>query len=231
MEINNNINLEKSNNNFLNNIFGKTINTAIDVGLRAILPDLIENQIIDIKNSLLENGLKSGINTAINSAVDFGKSAAGIVTGNFENINQVKIAIGNGGIVDNISNVLDKVINTVYQKGYINRNTKNLIKNGKNVLLNNISNNIKNQLQEQTNAVEKLEKYLNNWKMSYNKKDFSSMEKIYNKIEEQSQKIIPLENIINETKQIKVLHNLIKNNGQNFDISKEEKRLVKNFAI
>ena len=231
MEINNNINLEKSNNNFFNNIFGKTINTAIDIGLRAILPDLIENQIIDIKNSLLENGLKSGINTAINSAVDFGKSAAGIVTGNFENINQVKIAIGNGGIVDNISNVLDKVINTVYQKGYINRNTKNLIKNGKNVLLNNISNNIKNQLQEQTNAVEKLEKYLNNWKMSYNKKDFSSMEKIYNKIEEQSQKIIPLENIINETKQIKALHNLIKNNGQNFDISKEEKRLAKNFAI
>lgn len=231
MEINNNINLEKSNNNFLNNIFGKTINTAIDIGLRAILPDLIENQIIDIKNSLLENGLKSGINTAINSAVDFGKSAAGIVTGNFENINQVKIAIGNGGIVDNISNVLDKVINTVYQKGYININTKNLIKNGKNVLLNNISNNIKNQLQEQTNAVEKLEKYLNNWKMSYNKKDFSSMEKIYNKIEEQSQKIIPLENIINETKQIKALHNLIKNNGQNFDISNEEKRLAKNFAI
>ena len=231
MEINNNINLEKSNNNFLNNIFGKTINTAIDIGLRAILPDLIENQIIDIKNSLLENGLKSGINTAINSAVDFGKSAAGIVTGNFENINQVKIAIGNGGIVDNISNVLDKVTNTVYQKGYINRNTKNLIKNGKNVLLNNISNNIKNQLQEQTNAVEKLEKYLNNWKMSHNKKDFSSMEKIYNKIEEQSQKIIPLENIINETKQIKALHNLIKNNGQNFDISNEEKRLAKNFAI
>lgn len=230
MEINNNINLEKSNNNFLNNIFGKTINTAIDIGLRAILPDLIENQIIDIKNSLLENGLKSGINTAINSAVDFGKSAAGIVTGNFENINQVKIAIGNGGIVDNISNVLDKVINTVYQKGYINRNTKNLIKNGKNVLLNNISNNIKNQLQEQTNAVEKLEKYLNNWKMSYNKKDFSSMEKIYNKIEEQSQKIIPLENIINETKQIKALHNLIKNNGQDFNISKEEERLANNLA-
>lgn len=230
MEINNNINLEKSNNNFLNNIFGKTINTAIDVGLRAILPDLIENQIIDIKNSLLENGLKSGINTAINSAVDFGKSVAGIVTGNFENINQVKIAIGSGGIVDNISTVLDKVINTVYQKGYINKNTKNLIKNGKNILLNNVANNIKSQLEEQTNAVEKLEKYLNNWKNSYNKKDFSSMEKIYNKIEEQSQKIIPLENIINETKQIKALHNLIKNNGQNFNISKEEERLANNLA-
>lgn len=230
MEINNNINLEKSNNNFLNNIFGKTINTAIDIGLKAILPDLIENQIIDIKNSLLENGLKSGINTAINSAVDFGKSAAGIVTGNFENINQVKIAIGNGGIVDNVSNVLDKVINTVYQKGYIDKNIKNLIKNGKNVLLKNVSDNIKNQLDEQTNEVEKLEKYLDNWKDSYNKKDFLNMEKIYNKIEKQSEKIIPLENIINETKQIKALHNLIKNNGQNFEITKEEERLAKNLA-
>ena len=230
MEINNNINLEKSNNNFLNNIFGKTINTAIDIGLRAILPDLIENQIIDIKNSLLENGLKSGINTAIDSAVDFGKSAAGIVTGNFENINQVKIAIGNGGIVDSVSKVLDKVINTVYQKGYIDKNIKNLIKNGKNVLLKNVSDNIKNQLDEQTNEVEKLEKYLDNWKDSYNKKDFLNMEKIYNKIEKQSEKIIPLENIINETKQIKALHNLIKNNGQNFEITKEEERLAKNLA-
>ena len=230
MEINNNINLEKSNNNFLNNIFGKTINTAIDIGLKAILPDLIENQIIDIKGGGGGGGLKSGINTAINSAVDFGKSAAGIVTGNFENINQVKIAIGNGGIVDSVSKVLDKVINTVYQKGYIDKNIKNLIKNGKNVLLKNVSDNIKNQLDEQTNEVEKLEKYLDNWKDSYNKKDFLNMEKIYNKIEKQSEKIIPLENIINETKQIKALHNLIKNNGQNFEITKEEERLAKNLA-
>lgn len=230
MEINNNINLEKSNNNFFNTIFGKTINSAIDIGLKAILPDLIDDQIINIKNSLFENGLKSGINTAINSAVDFGKSTAGIFTGNFENINQVKIAIGDGGIVDNISSILDKVLNNVYQKGYINKNIKNLIKDGKNILLDNISKNIKNKLEEQTNAVEKLENYLNDWKESYDKKDFSNMEKLYNKIEEQSKKIIPLENIINETKQIKALHNLIKDNGQNFNISEEEKRLAINFA-
>ena len=54
-QINNNIKVEK--NNLLNNIIGKTINNAIDIGLKTILPDLIENQIIDIKNSLLENGL------------------------------------------------------------------------------------------------------------------------------------------------------------------------------
>ena len=155
-EINNNINVEK--NNFLNSVLGKTINTAIDIGLRAILPDLIENQVIDIKNALLQNGLKSGIDTAVNSAINLGKSAVGIVTGNFENMDQVRMAVGNGGIVDTVSNVLDKAINTTYKKGYIDKTVTSIIKNGKNVLLNNITNNIKSELDQQTNSVEKLEK-------------------------------------------------------------------------
>ena len=54
MEIENKINIEKNKNIFLNNIIGKTINNALDIGLRAILPDLIENQVINIKNELIE---------------------------------------------------------------------------------------------------------------------------------------------------------------------------------
>ena len=226
----NNINIEKNKNNFFNNILGKTINNAIDIGLRSILPDLIENQIIDIKNALLENGLKSGIDTAINSAIDFGKSAAGIVTGNFENIGQVKTAVGDGGIVDTISGLLDKVINKTYENGHINKTVSTIIKNGKNVLLDNIANNIKSELEEQTNSVGKLEKYLKNWEEQYNKKDFARMTEEYNKIEKEFDKIIPLENVIKETKRVKALHNLIKNNGQNFNITEDEERLANNLA-
>ena len=230
MEINNRLNIENEKNNFFNNTFGKTINYAIDIGLRAILPDLIENQVIDIKNSLLNNGLKTGIDTAIDSAVNFGKSTAGIFTGNFENIEQVKIAIGNGGIIDSISDVLDNVINSAYKKGYINRDIKNVIKNGKNVLLNNVSNNIKKELDEQVEYVKKLESEVSEGKEFYNNKDFDGMEKAYKRIEKQYEKIVPLENLINETKQVKVLHELIKNNGKNFNITEDEKRLAKNLA-
>ena len=226
VELNNNI--EK--NNFLNSVLGKTINTAIDIGLRAILPDLIENQVIDIKNALLQNGLKSGIDTAINSAINLGKSAVGIVTGNFENMDQVKIAVGNGGIVDTVSNVLDKAINTTYRRGYIDKTVTSIIKNGKNVLLNNITNNIKSELDQQTNSVEKLEKYVNNWKGYYNNKDFEGMTKEYNKIRTQINKVIPLENILKETRKVETLHELIKNNGQNFNITEAEKNIVENFA-
>jgi len=223
-EIKNNINIEK--NNFLNNIIGKTINNAIDIGLKSILPDLIENQIIDIKDALLQNGLKAGVETAVESAMDFGKSAVGIFTGNFENITQVRTAVADGGIIDTMSNVLDNVINKAYQSGYINKSTTTLIKNGKNVLLDNISSNIKNELDEQTNTVEKLGRYVDNWKEYYNNKDFEGMTKEYNKIKKQLKNIIPLENILKKTREVEVLHNLIKNNGQNFNISDIEKNLA-----
>ena len=51
----------------------------------------------------------------------------------------------------------------------------------------------------------------------------------YEKIEKEFNKIIPLENIIKETRKVEAIHNLIKNNGQNFNITEEEKRLAYNF--
>ena len=228
-EIINNIQIEK--NNFLNSIIGKTINNAIDIGLKSILPDLIENQIIEIKNVLLTNGLKSGIESAVENTIDFGKSAIGIFTGNFENMTQVRTAVADGGIIDTVSNVLDEVINKTYELGYINKSVSSVIKNGKNVLLENISSNIKKELDEQTNSIEKLERYVNNWKEYFENKDFGGMTKEYNKIKKQLDNIIPLENILKETREVEVVHNLIKNNGQNFNISNLEIELAEKLSI
>lgn len=228
--INNNIEIEKKQNNFLNSVLGKTINSAIDVGLRAILPDLIENQIIDIKDSLIENGLKGGIQTAINSAIDFGKSVTGIFTGEFQNINQVEIAIGNGGILDTVSNVLEDVVDKAYQKGKINYTVNNLIKKGKDVIINNVSNNIKNELDYQSNSIEKLNTYINNWKEYYNNKNFEGMEKEYNKMKIQIDNVLPIENTLKEMRTVENIHLLIKNNGQNFNITESELKLAENLS-
>ena len=80
MEIENNLNTEKTilnneingkvQNNFLESTLGKTINAAVDIGLRWAIPDLIEDEVINIKNSLIKGGLKEGINTAVSSAID-----------------------------------------------------------------------------------------------------------------------------------------------------------------
>ena len=228
-QINNEIRIEK--NNFFNNIIGQTINNAIDIGLKTILPDLIENQIIEIKDALIKNGLNDGIQTAVNHAVDFGKSIVGIFTGNFENMTQVRTAMADGGIVDTVSDMLDKVIDKTYKAGYISKSINNVIKNGKDILLENITKNITKKLDEQNNAIEKLERYVRNWREYYENQDFDGMTKEYNKIKKQINNIIPLENIIKETREVETLHNLIKNNGKNFEITDLEQQLVKNLSM
>ena len=83
LNINNNIEIEEKQKSFLETTLGKTINTGIDIGIRTILPDYIEDQIIDLKNNLINYGLKDGIKKSIDDAINLGKSAIGIITGSF----------------------------------------------------------------------------------------------------------------------------------------------------
>lgn len=226
-QISNEIVTEKNQNTFLETTLGKTINTAVDIGLRWVLPDIVEDGIIDIKNSLIKGGLKDGIDTAINSAINLGKSALGIFTGKFENISQAQSAIKTGGIIDGISSVIDNVLDKTTKLGLINPNISLLIKQGKNVILDNVSKNIENTFTIQVKNMEKLSKYENNWKEYFEKQNFEGMEREYQKIREKLKGLIPLENTLKEARVIENLHTIIKNNGQNFDLTKEQLELSK----
>ena len=221
-----NISIERKQNNFLETTIGKVVNGALDVGLRLILPDMIENQVIEIKDTLLSEGLKEGINQAVQSAIDFGKSALGIVTGKFDNISQVEMAVEKGGIIDGISSTIDFTVNKTTEKGILNKNVGNMIKQGKNVLLDNISKNIESMLTNQIKSMEKVGEYLNNWKEYYQAKNFEGMEKEYTKLEKEMKKLVPLENTIKEVRQVENLHKLIKNNGKSFNLSDTELKLA-----
>ena len=226
LNINNNIEIEEKQKSFLETTLGKTINTGIDIGIRTILPDYIEDQIIDLKNNLINYGLKDGIKKSIDDAINLGKSAIGIITGNFENIYQVQNAVKSGGIIDNISSLLDNVIDRVEKKGVINYTVAKTIKQGKNSILNNVEKNINETFNNQIKALSYTEKYIDNWKKYYNDKNFDGMEKEYKKIEKEYKNLIPIENTINDIKKIENLHNLIKNNGQNFELTQDEKELI-----
>lgn len=209
-------------NEFLESYIGKAINSAIDIGLKAALPDLIENQIIDIKNTIVEQGFSEGFKNVIDKSLEFGKSTLGIVTGEFENISQIQLAIKKGGILDNVSKLLDLSINLAKSKNLITSDIANLVKKGKNSIISSISDKIEESLTNQLKAVEKIEKYCENWNVSYGNQDFSEMEKAYKNIKINLEKIVPLENIINSARKIENIHNLIKNNGNNFNITEEE---------
>ena len=213
-------------NTFLQTTLGKTINTAIDVGLRGILPDMIEEQIIEIKDVLLKSGLKEGINTAIKSAIDLGKSALGIVTGKFENLSQAHTAVKKGGIIDGISEVIDNVLESSTKNELISKGTGKLIKKGKNAILDTISSNIEEKFMQEMNSLEKVSKYISNWKNYYNLKDSEGMEKEYKKLKKQMDTIMALDSTISEAKKIENIHNLLKNKGTNYELSEEERELI-----
>lgn len=226
IENKNNINIYEKQRNFLESDLGKTINSALDIGLKAALPNLIEDQVIEIKNTILEQGFKERIKEVINSGIEIGKSITGVVTGNFENISQVQLAIKNGGILDSISTLLDMSINLAKNKNLINNSLAKILKQSKNTIINSVNDKIEETLSNQLKSLEKLEKYCDNWKEYYEKRDFSGMEKSYRSIENYLNKVMPLENTINEARKIQNIHSLIKNNGKNFDISNNELELA-----
>lgn len=224
--LNNNLVNEQSQNNFLTSTLGKAANTAVDIGIRSILPDFIEEQVINLKDNMINYGLKDGINKSIADSINLGKSVIGVFTGKFENISQMQNAVQAGGVIDNISQVIDEVINKVKNAGLINPTIANTIKQGKGVILNNIESNIKKTFINQIENVESLEKNINSWKNSFNKKDFNTMEKEYKKIKVELKNLVPLERTISEAKIIENLHKLIENNGQNFDLTQEQIELA-----
>ena len=226
IDLNNNLVNENTQKSFLETTLGKTINTAVDIGIRALLPDFLEDQIINIKDNLLNYGLKDGITKTIDDAIDLGKSAIGIFTGNFENVSQMQSAVKTGGLIDGVSSLLDTVVDKVKGAGLINSTVARTIKQGKNVILNNVESNIENTFNKQYEAIENIDKYIDNWKNYFSDKNFDGMQREYNKIEKQLKDIAPIEKTISNIKTIEVLHNLIKNNGQDFNLSNEQLELA-----
>ena len=187
-------NLKELQENFLSSKVGQIANAAVDVGLKALLPDYIENEVIEVKDALVTGGIKEGINTAVENSIKLGKKALGIEEENFESIEQAAEALKSGDVITGISNGIDVVINKLENSGLISENTSNLLKSGKDLILNNIDINVENEFLNEIKALEKIEKYIDNWEKYYSNKDIEGLSKEYNKIENQMKKILPLEN-------------------------------------
>ena len=125
-------------------------------------------------------------------------------TGDYNNNEEIKVADEN--VVERKATFMDTT------------NVEEIIKN--------VENNIENTFSEQINNVEKLDKYINNWKEDYKNQDFNSMKKEYKKMEKVVESLIPIENIINEFNTIKNFQNLISANGNNFNLTQDELELA-----
>ena len=113
----------------------------------------------------------------------------------------------------------------------ISNDVGNLLKKRKNVIVSTIESKIEDEFTEQINSIDLLSKYETQWKNYYNLHDFEGMEREYQKIKNVEKVILPTKNTIMQIEPIKNLHNLIKNNGQKFNLSNEEVELAKKLVV
>lgn len=222
-EISNNI--KEKQQEFLESSLGQIINTGIDIGIRAVLPEWLEDEMIEIKDEVLNDGFKAGVQMAIEKAINMGKAIEGIFTGNFESISQIKSVIQSGGLLDTISKLLDNVITWAKDEKLISSSTAKLIKSSKKTILENIENSIDNSLEDQVSAIEKIDGYIEKWNNYYKEQDLTNMKKIHTRIQKELEKVVPIEDVLNRVEKLKNMHELIVNNGGDFNLSEEELQL------
>lgn len=202
----------------------KVLNEGLDTGIRMLLPDYMENQVIELKNAIFNSGVQDTLKNTVSEILKVNKENN--INNKFENINDIKNTLESGDLIDGISDLLDKEIDSVKENKIITEKVANKLKDEKNTIVEQIENNLDVSFENQNKNFEKMEKYISNWKNSYNSKDFSKMQKEYNKMVKIMDELMPLENIINEFRTIENLQELIKNNGKNFDLSEETLELA-----
>lgn len=225
----NEIEIGKSQNNFLKDIFLGSINFAVDTGIRAILPNIIEDQVIEIKDAIIKNGFKDGMQTLVDKVKEFGSSVLGITNGNFNNLTEMDLAIKKGGILKGISKGLNYGIDEARKKGIITKETAKLIKNVKTTTINTISNNIKSKMLEEVKKLEKIEKHQEKWQKSFKEKDLTSMKKEIKMINKLKDEIVKFEEIMRNVEKINNIQEIIGDNIENFEYEGLDK-LVENIA-
>lgn len=218
--------IENAQKNFIESDLGKAINSGLEKGLKKILPDSIEDEVIEIKNAFLEQGFAEGVRTAIDKAIETGKNALKIFKGDFSNIQELGEILVEGDLKGKISDVLDFTINKLDETNILDDKIINILKIGKNILLNTAELGVNEDLTNQITSLNNIEKYINNWNEAYKEQDFNKMEKFYNKIQKEYDEIMPIKMLMTKVNVIENLQNLIKNNGEKFDISEEEKALA-----
>lgn len=213
-----------------NKTIAKTIanvaNNALEFGLKAILPDFIEDDVIEIKDKFVQEGFIDGVQGVIDKLEDIGKSVTGIFTGEFESLEQVKRVVQNDGILDGVSTVVDKVLKKLVDKKVIKKTTFNMIKQGKKEILNSLEDEIEGLYKPTTYNMEKLEEYCYEWKQKYESKDYSGMEKAAKKITTKLKETAIVEEMINKARNVEKIQKYIKENGNLNELTDIEKELL-----
>ena len=218
-------NLATAQEKFMQSNLYDIFNIALDAGIRVALPEIVEDAVIDIKDALLENGLKDGVKQVWNNIKEFGKSAFGIATGKFDSVEQVQVATKTGGVLDTISKLFDFALDKAVDQEKISKSTRQSLKTKKNSIVKDIKNKVSENLEEQVTYVERIHEYSEKWQECFEKQDLKGMKNANKTMQKYLEKTLPLEDVLKKARKIEIIQKLVESTGS-FNITEEEKELA-----
>ena len=120
--------IEKEQINWTTSKVYEYLNNGFDAGIRLLLPDYIESEVIDLKNKILNSGVQDVLKNTIIDTLKIGKEKELFSKNKFESVNEVKETLENGNLIDGISNLLDKEIDSVKDNKIITEKVAKKIK-------------------------------------------------------------------------------------------------------
>ena len=207
------------------------LDNALDIGLRSVLPDFIEDDVIEIKNAFIQEGFISGIEQIVRKIENIINSIKSLFKGEFEDVDQIKKLVQKNGILSAGASLIDTISKQLLDKKIINKKTYNIIKTGKNKILKSLENELKKYYKEDDYSLEKINEYCQEWKEKYNNKDYEGMKETMNKISQKMEQNKSIENIIKKARTIEKIEKYIEKNGSIENLSESQKNFLKSLTI
>ena len=204
----------------------KVANNALNFGLKAILPDFFEEDIIQIKDSFINEGFEKGLEEAKEKAEEVWKSVKGVFTGEFDTVGEIQKLIQKNGILDTASDLVDKITKLLLSKKIINKTTYNLIKTGKKEIINALEGELNNYYKVDNYDFEGLSEQIEKWQKNYNDSDYESMEKTAKTILNILDKVDQIEAVITKARNIQKVQKYIQEKGSKEKLTKAERKLI-----
>ena len=227
LDLDKKININKLQENFLESKIFKIINIGLNYGIRKILPDFIEEQAIDLKDNIINNGIKEGLGNTIKDVIKEGKDIMELMKGDVSNINQMQNVMKSGNLIDEISKLMDYSINMLDRKDVLDKKVLNNVKNGKDIIMSSVKQNIEDMFKQQINYIRNLENNIKEWKKGFETKDLSKMNRLHKNIMKGYNQIVPFEKLIKEARMIDDIHKRIQNRNGKIELNENEMNLIK----
>lgn len=198
-------NIIKYQEEFLKTNIIKEINNSLDIYLKEFFPDSLGENLINLKNNIINNNIKNSINKNIEIATEKNNN----YIDEYDMISKIQDNVMTKENINSLSNNINENINKLEK----NTNKKIIKKLDKEKIVNNIEESIDKTFEKQKNNIKKIEKYIKNWENKYNLKDIEGMKKEYNRMEKLIEDLIPLENVLNNYRKIENIQKLLENNS------------------